>query len=56
MISSGDVAAAGMAGERKVGSASLEIRRAIAVMLSSRVWLATITGPNRQSAGNDQDA
>src|SRR4051812_3033448 len=35
----------------KRGGASLSTRRAIAAMLSSRVWLATITGPNRHSAG-----
>src|SRR5262249_34669985 len=33
------------------GGASASTRRAIAPILSSRMWLATVTGPNRQSAG-----
>src|SRR6267378_1994660 len=35
----------------KRGGASARIRRAIAPILSSRMWLATVTGPNRHSAG-----
>jgi hypothetical protein len=35
----------------KRGGASAKILRAIAPMLSSRMWLATVTGPNRHSAG-----
>src|ERR1700686_838799 len=35
----------------KRGGASARIRRAIAPILSSRMWLATVTGPNRHKAG-----
>src|ERR1700724_239812 len=35
----------------KRGGASARIRRAIAPILSSRMWLATVTGPSRHSAG-----
>jgi hypothetical protein len=35
----------------KRGGAALRIPAAIAAMLSSRVWSATWTGPNRQSVG-----
>jgi len=57
----GDVAAHRMPGQRKRGGASARIRRAIAPMLLSRMWLATVTGPNctgpgprvRKSAGDD---
>jgi len=40
-----------MAGKREAGGASARIRRAITAMLSSRTWLATVTGPYRHSAG-----
>ena len=33
------------------GGAAARMRRAMAAMLSSRVWSATVTGPKRQSAG-----
>src|SRR5689334_17725202 len=36
----------------KRGGASARIRRAIAPILSSRMWLATVTGPSRHSAGS----
>src|SRR6267378_524672 len=35
----------------KRGGASAKIRRAITAILSSRMWLATVTGPNGHSAG-----
>src|SRR5215510_3296831 len=35
----------------KRDGASARMRRAMAPILSSRMWLATVTGPNRQSAG-----
>ena len=35
----------------KRGGASARMRRAIAPILSSRMWLATVTGPNRQRLG-----
>src|ERR1700692_3466265 len=35
----------------KRGGASARIRRAIAPILSSRMWLATVTGPHRHRAG-----
>jgi hypothetical protein len=35
----------------KRGGAAARMRAAIVSMLSSRVWSATVTGPNRHSAG-----
>src|SRR5215510_6502047 len=35
----------------KRGGASARMRRAMAPILSSRMWLATVTGPNRHNAG-----
>jgi hypothetical protein len=36
----------------KRGGAAARMRAAMAVMLSSRIWSATVTGANRQGAGN----
>ena len=47
----GDVAAHRQPGRAKRGGAAARIRRAIAAMLSSRRWSATMTGPNCHSAG-----
>ena len=52
MISKRDVAAHGMAGQREARRRlGQDARAAIAAILSSRMWLATVTGPNRHSAG-----
>jgi len=49
-----DVAAHGSPASAKRGGASAKILRAIAPILSSRIWLATITGPNPPQRGRDR--
>ena len=49
----GDIAAHRMPGEREARRRLGRIRRAIKAIWSSRMWLATVTGPNRQRAGSN---